>query len=75
MQAAANQCPGNDNIEMKYLQISAPISQGSSGGPLFNQFGEVVGVTTGIIEGGQAINIAVPTNYLKAVLARFTSSP
>jgi hypothetical protein len=42
-----------------------PISQGSSGGPLFNQFGEVIGVTTGIIARGQNINIAVPTNYLK----------
>ncbi len=69
-QAAAQQCPDTNNIDLKYLQISAPISQGSSGGPLFNQFGEVVGVTTGIIEGGQAINIAVPTNYLKTLLAR-----
>jgi serine protease Do len=47
------------------LQISVPISQGSSGGPLFNQFGEVIGVTTGIIQAGQNLNIAVPTNYLR----------
>ena len=52
------------------LQISAPISQGSSGGPLFNQSGEVVGVTTAIITGGQNINLAVPTNYLKPMLAQ-----
>ena len=45
-----------------------PISQGSSGGPLFNQFGEVIGVTTGIITRGQNINIAVPTNYLRPLL-------
>jgi serine protease Do len=55
------------------LQISAAISQGSSGGPLFNQFGEVIGVTTAIITAGQAINLAVPGNYLKAMVAQPTS--
>lgn len=53
------------SADVTLLQISVPISQGSSGGPLFNQFGEVIGVTTGIIQTGQNINIAVPTNYLK----------
>lgn len=56
--------------ELKYFQISAPISQGSSGGPLFNQAGEVVGVTTAIITAGQNINLAIPTNYLKALLLK-----
>jgi serine protease Do len=53
--------------ELKILQISAPISQGSSGGPLFNQSGEVVGITTAIITAGQNINLAIPANYLKAM--------
>ncbi len=57
------------------LQISAPISQGSSGGPLFNQFGEVVGVTTLIVAQGQSINFAVPGNYLKPLVAKPTSIP
>ncbi|MGE0551629.1 MAG: S1C family serine protease [Kofleriaceae bacterium] len=52
------------------LQISAPISQGSSGGPLFNQFGEVVGVTTLIVPPGQSINFAMPANYLRPMVAR-----
>jgi len=52
------------------LQISAPISQGSSGGPLFNQFGEVVGVTTLIVTQGQSINFAVPANYIKPLVAK-----
>ncbi len=56
--------------ELTVLQISAAISPGSSGGPLFNQFGEVVGVTTAIITAGQNINLAVPTNYLKALIAQ-----
>jgi serine protease Do len=62
--------------EFTVLQISAPISVGSSGGPLFNQFGEVVGVTTAIITAGQNLNLAVPGNYLKPLVAqRTTMSP
>ena len=65
--ASEARCPPGG---LKLLQISAPISQGSSGGPLFNQFGEVVGVTTLIVAAGQAINFAVPGNYLKPLVAR-----
>ena len=62
--------------ELTVLQISAAISPGSSGGPLFNQFGEVVGVTTAIITAGQNINLAVPGNYLKQLfLQHATLSP
>ncbi len=50
------------------LQISAPISPGSSGGPLFNSFGEVVGVANIAIIGGQNLNFGVPINYLKPML-------
>jgi hypothetical protein len=55
--------------ESSFVQISAPISQGSSGGPLFNQFGEVIGVTTAIITGGQNINLAIPSNYMRPMVA------
>src|SRR4051812_3424920 len=64
--ASEERCPPGG---LKLLQISAPISQGSSGGPLFNQWGEVVGVTTLIVAQGQAINFAVPGNYLKPLVA------
>jgi serine protease Do len=56
--------------ELTFFQISAPISKGSSGGPLFNQAGEVIGVTTAIIADGQNINFAVPGNYLKPIMTR-----
>jgi hypothetical protein len=56
--------------ELTVLQISAAISPGSSGGPLFNQFGDVVGITTAIITAGQNINLAVPGNYLKPLIAQ-----
>lgn len=54
--------------ELTMLQISAPIAPGSSGGPLFNDRGEVIGVATGILVGGQNLNFGVPVNYLKPLL-------
>jgi serine protease Do len=54
---------------MKLLQFSAAISQGSSGGPLFNEAGEVVGLTTLFLGQGQLLNFAVPANYLKQLVA------
>lgn len=46
------------------LQISAPIAPGSSGGPIFNDRGEVIGVATAFIHGGQNLNFGVPVRYL-----------
>src|SRR5262249_7963339 len=47
------------------LQISAPIAPGSSGGPLFNERGEVIGVAAALITEGQNLNFGVPSQYLK----------
>lgn len=52
----------------KLLQITAPISQGSSGGPLFNMAGEVVGITSMYFEGGENLNFAIPVNDAKRLL-------
>jgi len=52
----------------RWLQISAPISQGSSGGPLFNPYGEVIGVATLISSEGQNLNFGVPSNYLRRLM-------
>jgi serine protease Do len=51
------------------LQITAPISQGSSGGPLFNSYGEVIGIVNAFLGGGQNLNFAIPSNYLKLLSA------
>jgi hypothetical protein len=52
----------------KFVQITAPISPGSSGGPLFNMAGEVVGITTSHIRGGENLNFAIPINDVKPML-------
>jgi S1-C subfamily serine protease len=52
----------------RVFQISAPISQGSSGGALFNSSGEVIGVITYLLKGGQNINFAVPINYARGMI-------
>ncbi len=57
----------------KYLQITAPISPGSSGGPLFSMAGEVVGITTSYLRGGENLNFAIPINDVKPLLATRSS--
>ena len=52
----------------KFLQVTAPISPGSSGGPLFNMAGEVVGITTLYIKGGENLNFAIPINDAKELV-------
>jgi S1-C subfamily serine protease len=53
----------------KFLQVTAPISPGSSGGPLFNMAGEVVGITTLYLKGGENLNFAIPVNDAKLLLS------
>jgi len=52
----------------KFVQITAPISPGSSGGPLFNMAGEVVGITTAGLVGGENLNFAIPINDARPLL-------
>ncbi len=61
---------------VRYLQITAPISPGSSGGPVFDTTGRVVGITTATVSRGQNLNFALSANLLQnlpAVDLRFKS--
>jgi S1-C subfamily serine protease len=51
----------------KMIQTTAPVSPGSSGGPLLNDQGEAIGVTAGQFV-GQNLNLAVPINYVKPLI-------
>ena len=51
------------------LQITAPISHGSSGGPLLNAKGEVIGITSALDDKGQNLNFAIPVDYARGLLA------
>lgn len=57
------------------LQISAPISPGSSGGPVFDDHGAVIGVSTFLLRGGQNLNFAIPINAVKPLLAGDKGTP
>lgn len=49
----------------RLIQISAPISHGSSGGPILNTDAEVIGIAVAMWKDGQNLNFAVPVNYLR----------
>ncbi len=51
-----------------FIQTDASINPGNSGGPLINMRGEVVGISTAIIAGGQGIGFAIPINMVKEIL-------
>jgi S1-C subfamily serine protease len=53
--------------QIQLLQITAPITPGSSGGPVLNQRGEVIGIATAFIASERDLGFAMPVNYLKAL--------
>jgi S1-C subfamily serine protease len=44
---------------VRLIQTTAPISQGSSGGGLFDRFGNLIGITTFLLREGQSLNFAI----------------
>jgi serine protease Do len=71
-----------DTHKGQAIQMTAPISPGSSGGPVLNLKGQVVGVATFFRKDGQNLNFAIPGHRILALqaspgrpLAEFYSPP
>ena len=58
-----------DAAKMKWIQTTAPVSHGNSGGPLLDMSNHVVGVITWGVDLGQNLNFAAPCSEVKALLA------
>ncbi|MBN8865437.1 MAG: trypsin-like peptidase domain-containing protein [Sphingobacteriales bacterium] len=53
---------------LKYIQVDAAINPGNSGGPLVNDAGEIIGVNSLAIRGGDNLGFALPVSYLQEAL-------
>lgn len=56
--------------ELTALQITVPISKGSSGGGLFDARGRLIGITTFMLRDAQNVNFALPATWIAEVPAR-----
>jgi len=62
-----------DEKGTRLIQTSAAASPGSSGGPVLNEAGEVVGVLSFTVTQSQNLNFAVPINYARGMLDRLAA--
>jgi S1-C subfamily serine protease len=59
----------------RVIQTTAPISPGSSGGPLFDVYGRLVGIMTFQHRTGQNLNFAVPADWIANLRSRPATNP
>ena len=57
-----------ENEGMLYVQTTAAVNPGNSGGPLFDERGQVIGVTTWGYLLAEGLNFAVPVSTVKTFL-------
>jgi tetratricopeptide (TPR) repeat protein len=50
------------------IQITAPVSPGSSGSPVLDESGNVIGIATQVLKEGQNLNFAISSEAISAVL-------
>lgn len=61
----------------QFIQVDAPINAGNSGGPLFTQDGEVIGMVSSILSptgGSVGIGFAIPSNVLQTIVPRLEAT-
>lgn len=59
----------------RVIQTTAPIPPGSSGGPLFDAYGRLVGIMTFQHRSGQNVNFAVPADWIAGMRSRNATNP
>ena len=68
--------PDKEGLVHHFIQFTAPISAGNSGGPLMNMDGKVIGVNAGIVEVsgnriGQNLNFAIAITHVKDLITEY----
>jgi hypothetical protein len=58
----------------RYIQITAPISHGSSGSPVLNEQGQVIGVATSMLVDGQNLNFAISSGAIEFAMNQWASA-
>jgi S1-C subfamily serine protease len=64
-----------DMPQGRIIQTTSPISPGSSGGPLFDAYGRLVGIMTFQHRSGQNLNFAVPADWIGQIRSRAATNP
>ncbi len=62
------------SVSEPMIQTDAPINPGSSGGPLIDHCGRVIGLTTSILPEAQNIGFAIPVNLIKEAVPSLTEN-
>ena len=65
---------GNSLVSDTIIQMTAAVSPGSSGGPVLNSDGEVIGVVFSQLTDGQSLNFIIPANFLKTLVSEIESN-
>ena len=63
------------STERKLLLMTAPVTKGSSGSPVFNETGEVIGIANFIINEAQPYYFAMPVSQIKSSLSLKKTTP
>ncbi len=66
---------GREHMGGYFIQISAPLNKGNSGGPSLDRMGEVIGVNTALIQGAQNVGYIIPINEVILFLDQLSTIP